>query len=198
MSFIELVKNRRSIRKYKPNAVPDKVINELLEAARLAPSGCNAQPWKYVVIKDRNTINELVEQHIYHQNFVRHVPLLIVGCADATAYEANKSGIEAQINDGTQPEGVDEYMRKVFRGQELTRAERDLAVSMTYMHLQAVAIGLGTCPVGRGSFDRERLHSFLDLPLDIEPLLSLAVGYAAESPQPRPRKPLKEIIYRTI
>lgn len=198
MSFIELARKRRSIRKYKPDAVPSELIKELLEAARLAPSGCNAQPWRYVVIKDKNTINEMVEQHIYHQNFVRHVPLLIVGCGDATAYETNTDGIKAQMDNGTQPKGTDERMRDVFRGQELTRAERDLAVSMTYMHLQAAAIGLGTCPVGRGSFDRERLHSFLGLPPDIEPLLSLAVGYAAESPAPRPRKPLSEIVYKTI
>jgi nitroreductase len=66
------------------------------------------------------------------------------------------------------------------------------------MDLVAVEMGLGTCRVGRGSFDQRRLHDFLQLPQNLEPLLSLTVGYPAESPKAKPRKNQKEIIYKII
>ncbi len=61
MEFDKVISLRRSIRKYKQQGIPDQNINELLEAARWAPSGLNLQPWRYVVVKDKAMIGSIAE-----------------------------------------------------------------------------------------------------------------------------------------
>ena len=212
---MDLVRNRRSVRKYVlfptsadypiPEGSIDLVpvddlygtllINDLLEAARLAPSGCNAQPWKYVAIKDSNVIHQLREQNTFWQDFIYDVPLLIIGCAVPSEYEENKEGIESQIGVGIQSTGADERIAELFRGHELTRAIRDLAISMTHIVYRATEFDYGTCFVG--CFYRERLKQFLELPDKLYPELALAVGWCIV-PEPSPRKSLDEITYSII
>lgn len=196
MSFIELARNRKSIRVYHPRCVPDEEIKELLEAARLAPSGCNAQPWEYVVIKDRYKIHQLVDEGIYWQEFVANAPILIIGCANPSKYLTDREEIKFQMGKGIQPKGADKLIQKIFKEEELCRATRDVAISMMYIVYRAEELGLSSCFVG--SFYREKLKEFLQLPKYLEPTLSLTVGYAAESPQVRPRKSLEEITYKII
>lgn len=196
MSFIEAARKRRSIRKYKPDPVPEDVIMELLEAARLAPSGCNAQPWKYVIIKDRKVIRQLRTNKIFWQDFIYNVPLLIIGCGNLSEYDKNREGIESQMQEAIQPVNSYRSIKELFRGQELVRTTRDIRGSMDNIMYGAEELGLGTCFVG--CFYRDRLKDFLQLPKNLEPILSLTIGYPAESPEQRPRKPLSEIIYRII
>lgn len=59
-SFLELVKKRRSIRRFKPDPIPDEYVNRIIEAARWAPSGFNSQPWEFVVIKDKKLKNDVI------------------------------------------------------------------------------------------------------------------------------------------
>ena len=61
MKFIELVRKRESTRKYLSKPVPREIIDQCLEAARLAPSACNSQPWSFLVVDDKNTIDEIVK-----------------------------------------------------------------------------------------------------------------------------------------
>lgn len=196
MSFIKLVRKRRSIRKYQPKEVPEDIIKELLEAARLAPSGCNAQPWKYIIIKNKETIHQLREKEIFWQDFIYNIPLLIIGCGNPSKYKTNLEGIESQIEDGIQPKDGDKRIESIFSGDKLIRTTRDVAISMMQMAYRAQELSLGACFVG--CFYKEKLKEFLNLPKNLEPILSLSVGYAAESPQPRPRKPLDKIIYKII
>ena len=196
MSFIELARTRRSVRKYHVDPVPDEIIRELLEAARLAPSGCNVQPWRYLIIKDPEMMCCLKQEGIFWQDFVYGAPLLIIGCGDLLAYENERSGIRRQIEENIQPPDAEQRIDKVFRGSELERLKRDVAISMAHIVYRAEEIGLGTCFIG--SFYRERLAKFLTLPENIVPILSLAVGYPAENPEARPRKPLEDITYRVI
>ena len=80
MDFMEVIRKRRSIRKYKPDPVPEKVLNEVLEAARLAPSGSHLQPWHFIVVKDSQTKQKL---GIYE--WAAEAPVVIVGCTDPEA-----------------------------------------------------------------------------------------------------------------
>jgi len=196
MSFIELARKKRSIRKYKPDHIPDELIKELLEAARLAPSGCNAQPWKYIVIKDKKIIKQLLGKKIFWQNFIYNAPLIIIGCGDPLEYNKNTKGIKSQIKKGIQPIEADKKILEMFKGTELTRTTRDVTISMVNMAYRAEELGLGTCFVG--SFYGQKIKKFLQLPQNIEPILSLTIGYPAESPSPTPRKPLTEIIHKII
>lgn len=77
MEFSEIVKNRRSIRSYKSTQVPKDKINKILEAARLAPSASNRQPWHFIVVKDKAMIKKLAKQ-----DWAADAPLMIVGLAD--------------------------------------------------------------------------------------------------------------------
>jgi len=77
MDFMQVLRKRRSIRKYKPDAVPDKILEQILEAARLSPSGKNIQPYHFVVVKDHETKIKIDPN-------VAHAPVIIVGFVDPT------------------------------------------------------------------------------------------------------------------
>jgi nitroreductase len=81
----EAIEKRRSIRKFKPDSIPDEYIRELLNSARLAPSGCNAQPWRFKIVKDAATKAKLAEA-AYYQSFISKAPVVIVCCADVQGY----------------------------------------------------------------------------------------------------------------
>jgi len=83
----------------------------------------------------------------------------------------------------------------MYKGRELARAYRDCGFSMDNLGLRAKELGLGYCYVG--SFDRKKLRQFFTLPKKYEPVCAICVGYPAESPKQRPRKPLEEMIYKT-
>jgi len=77
----EAIEQRRSIRKFKPDTVPEEIIDALLDSARLAPSGCNAQPWRFKVVKDDETKHRLA-QAAYDQPFTAAAPVVLVCCED--------------------------------------------------------------------------------------------------------------------
>jgi nitroreductase len=77
MEFSEVIKNRRSIRSYKPTPVPREKINKILEAARIAPSASNRQPWHFIVVEDKEMIKKLAKQ-----SWAEETPVMIVGLAD--------------------------------------------------------------------------------------------------------------------
>ncbi|MBC7250883.1 MAG: nitroreductase family protein [Anaerolineae bacterium] len=168
-SLLNLLKSRRSIRRYKPDPVPDEMVEQLLEAGRWAPSASNRQPWQFIVIRDE-TIRKQVAQHAAYY-FVRwaHVeeaPLLIVLCGDARS--------------------------RVYR-QFL---HEDIGLAGAQIMLQARALGLGTCWIG--GLDRKAIAAILQVPEHLEVVGLLTVGFPAEDPPPPPRKPLAEIVHYDV
>jgi len=81
----EAIEKRSSIRKFKSIDIADKTIMALLESARLVPSGCNAQPWRFKIIRDEETKKQL-QALSYNQNFITQAPFVLVVCADVQAY----------------------------------------------------------------------------------------------------------------
>lgn len=79
MEFIQVIKNRRSVRKYKNDPIPDEILNKILESARLAPSGGNSQPWHFIVVKDFNKKGMLDIS-----SWAENAPVIIVGCTEAS------------------------------------------------------------------------------------------------------------------
>ena len=89
----EAIEKRRSIRKFKPDPIPEEHITALIDAARLAPSGCNAQPWRFKVVQDSETKRKLA-QAAYDQSFLARAPVVLVWCADEEGYlKGTVSGI---------------------------------------------------------------------------------------------------------
>jgi nitroreductase len=79
LEFLEVIKNRRSIRKYKQDLIPDEIITQILDAARLAPSGSNRQPWHFIVVKNPGT-----KKKLGLHPWAEEAPVIIVGCVDPT------------------------------------------------------------------------------------------------------------------
>ena len=164
MDVLTAIKERRSIRKYADKPVEEEKLQKVLEAARLSPSARNQQEWKFIVVKDPETRKKLTEEAI-GQPFVGEAPIILVCC-------------------GTEPESI---MRC---GQP--RYTVDLSIATAYMILAAYEQGLGTCWLG--SFDENKVKDILDIPEGVRVVSITPLGYPDESPAPRPRKELDEII----
>ena len=104
MGFLDLVRRRQSVRKYSPKPVPREVIDRCLEAARLAPSACNAQPWSFIVVDDETKRKELGRaafSGIHSMNrFARHAPVLVVVVTERSTYAAKLAGFFKAAADG--------------------------------------------------------------------------------------------------
>lgn len=162
MEFMEVIKKRRSIRKYKPDPVSQEDIDYILESARLAPSWANTQCWKFIVVTDPKVKEELASAG---NSWIAQAPVIIVACADPS-----KPGTK-----GDQPY----YML-------------DIGIAMEHLILAAADKGLGTCWIG--AFDEAKAKKALGVPDNIRVVASTPLGYPDQSPDPRPRKSLKEIV----
>jgi len=168
-AVLALLKGRRSIRRYRPDPVPDWMVEQLLEAGRWAPSASNRQPWAFIVVQDEAIRREVAKHAAYY--FVRwaHVeeaPLLIVLCGDAR--------------------------NPVYR-QFL---HEDVGLAGSHIMLQARALGLGTCWIG--GLDRKAIAGILQIPAHVDVVGLLTVGFPAEEPEPRERKPLAEVAHYDV
>jgi nitroreductase len=168
-SMLALVRGRRSIRLYTPDPVPDDMVEQLLEAGRWAPSASNRQPWAFIVVRDEAIRREVAQHAAYH--FIRW----------------------AQAQDAP--------LLIVLCGNAGNRIYRqflheDIGLAGAHIMLQAKALGLGTCWLG--GLDRRAIAEVLKLPDHFEVVGLLTVGFPAEYPDPRPRKPLSEIVHYDV
>lgn len=176
VKMIESIQHRRSIRKFTSDPInPDK-LQLVLQAARLAPSGNNKQPWAFIVIQSSEQ-RQAVMEACHKQTWMMTVPAFIVAVADTAERVETNPG---QYLDETSPQW------------ELKRAIRDTAIATGYLQLEADAQGLGTCWVG--FFVQSEIRPVLGIPDDKFVLGVIAIGYPAEQPAAKPRKPLSEIV----
>jgi nitroreductase len=193
MEVRDAITRRRSIRKYEDKPVPKEVARELFDAARLAPSGCNAQPWRFCAVEDRELVEKLRERAAFRQGFVYRAPLILVCCGDPSAYIGRHGG-EYQVEEGSVP--ADAAARKemfsIVEGKEALRAVRDVSIASAFLVLRAEELGLGTSYIGL--IDEQVLKEVLNIPAHFVIPFVITVGYHADSPSPRPRKALGDII----
>jgi len=166
MEFYELLKKRKSVRKYKPDLVPDEVLNRILEAGRIAPSAKNIQPWHFIVIKD-SEIKRKVAEVCRGQHWIADADVIICGCS----------------------------LEKIAWGRMggyMSSFAVDLAIAMDHMILAATNEGLGTCWIG--AFDEKKVKEILQVPDDVRVVALTPIGYSAEEPKDRGRKGINEIV----
>lgn len=201
MNVKDAISKRRSIRRFKPDPVPDELILQLLESARLAPSGSNTQPWRFIVVKDAETRQKL-QSASYNQRHVGQAPVIIACCADIKAFGKFPERIEELIAAGALPEKSREVfvpslkkegMSADIKWHLLIAATGNTDIAIEHMALQAVELGLGTCWVRW--FDDNKVKETLEIPKNIEIIALLPVGYPAEEPPQRPRFPMDKIVY---
>jgi nitroreductase len=192
MDVREAIARRRSIRKFSTQRVSDEAVTELIEAARLAPSGCNVQPWTFIVVRDGAVIEDLRAHKAFRQNFVYAAPLIIVCCGDPKAYRG-KLGGEGQVEEGSVPgdEKARAEMFSIVEGKEDLRTVRDVSIASAFLVLRATELGLGTSFIGL--IDDRALQKVLGIPDDWVIPFAVIAGHPLESPKQRPRKQLKDI-----
>ncbi len=169
MDILEIIKGRRSIRNFKTENLPEQAVEKLVEAARWAPSAGNIQPWKFIIVR-KPEIKKRLAKAALEQAFVEEASVVIVVCAD-----------ENRSSQGYGNRGGTLY------------CIQDTAAAIQNIHLAAYALGLGTCWIG--AFDEEETRKILKIPQGIRPVAIIPVGYPAESPQSRNRRPLGEIVH---
>ena len=164
MEFLELVRSRYSVRAYEPTPVEEEKLQMVLDAARLAPTAANRQPFRLIVIATEGREAEL--QRIYAASWFTQAPLIICAC--------------------TVP---DEAWVRV---DGKSYADVDVTIAMDHLILAARSLDLGTCWVA--DFDPAVAREILGLPDDVEPVAFTPLGYPADQLRPKPRKPLSELV----
>lgn len=174
--MIKEIKTRRSIRNYIDKPVEDEKIIMLIESARLAPSGSNTQPWRFIVVRSELTKQKLAEVSA-KQQWMLTAPVFIVCVAD----------IRCRIS-----ENVNILVNEHSPEEEVKQIIRDTAIAVGYILLEAERLGLGTC--WEAWYTQEEIRPILNIPNDKYVVGILTVGYANEMPETRPRKKLEELI----
>ena len=164
MDFYATLEARRSVRKYSSDPVEQDKLDRILNAARIAPSAANRQPWHFFVIQNAEKREAL--KAAYAQDWFTSAPVIICACA--------KTSEAWQRSDGA------------------NYAFIDVAIAFEHLVLAATAEGLGTCWIG--AFKPEEVKRVLDLADDLHPVAMTPMGYPSESPAPRPRKQIDQIV----
>lgn len=203
MELIEAIKSRRSIRKFKSDAIPDNYIYELIEAARLAPSGTNLQPTRYVIIKSIEAKSKLKE--CTPLPFVSEAPVIIACCIDTNSVSLTNDRMtelrEAQAFVDTPLDKEYPKRDSSSKGSVNTEAVKsylnlNAAIAIDHITLRAVDLGLGSCWVMM--FDKEKVKKLLELDKNYDVVALLPIGYPAQSPAQRPRFSMDKVILKEI
>jgi len=174
MELLKVMSERRSVRTYLPDPVPDETIIEILEAGRAAPSWANTQVCRYIVVKD-GTVKAHLQEALGPSNPARdamvQAPVIICLCA--------KRGVSGFKKGAPVTDKGDWFMF-------------DAGIAMEHIVLAAWNFGLGTVHVG--SFDAPRAEEVLQIPDGFSIVAMTPVGYFTVAPPPVPRKALKELV----
>jgi nitroreductase len=164
VDFSALIRARYSVRGYKPVPVEEEKLLQVLEAARLAPTAANRQPFQVIVIHTAGREQEL--GRVYGAKWFTQAPLIlaIVGLPE----------------------------QAWTRGDGKNYCDVDAAIVMDHIVLAAADLGLGTCWIG--AFHAAAVRTVLGLPGDAEPIALTPLGYPADEPHPKQRKPLAELV----
>lgn len=169
MNFLELAKNRYSVRNYKSDPVKKEDLMYVLEAGRIAPSAVNYQPWEFLVITQKDGLEKA--HQIYHRDWFREAPIVIILL-------------------GNHEQGWK-------RADNKDHTDIDVAIATDHMTLAATDRKLGTCWVC--NFDKKKTIDLFQLPDHLEPIVILPLGYPNSTTDPNrhteKRKPASDIIH---
>lgn len=164
MDVIKAIRDRRSVRAYQAKKIPQDVLEKVMDAARLAPSANNRQPWRFVVVSDEAK-RQALARAAKEQQFVAEAPVIVA----AVALEPER----------VMTCGVPTYAV-------------DLAIAVDHITLAAVQHGLGSCWIG--AFYQDDVKNILSVPADLKVAALLTLGYPSDQARFKNRKELAEIV----
>jgi nitroreductase len=165
LEFFDLIAQRYSVRLYRSDPVEEEKLEKILQAAQIAPTAANCQPYKIIVIHTQGRQTEL--RRIYNREWFSQAPIIL--CA---------VGVPALG-----------WIRSEDKRRYL---DVDVAIVMDHVILAATNLGLGTCWIA--AFNSRAAREILHLPDEVEPLIFTPLGYAADQPGVKERKPLSELV----
>jgi nitroreductase len=208
-SFLELAKSRRSIRRFRPDSIPDDYVDKIIEAARWAPSGFNLQPWEFVVIKDKKLKDEVIriirpprpagasgfskmeemcepwmrqkmQPWLDPEMEFQNAPVLILLFGDTRT----QVGFPMVVR-------YDPHMRQSIYNSSLANA-------FLYMHLAATTLGLASqwVSIVASPYNHCLLKNLLHIPTEMEVYDMVALGYPAYKSRPKLMRPLEKMVHR--
>lgn len=173
-SFLELVRSRQSDRSYLDKPVEQDKIDRILEAARLAPSACNSQPWKFVVVTDpgkRMLVADATASKILSMNhFSKQAPVQLVLIEENANFTSSVGGW-----------ATNKHYPHI-----------DLGIVASHICLAATDEGLGSCMIGW--CDEKKIRKALDIPKDKRVMMVILLGYSAQKLREKKRKTIEEIV----
>ena len=201
--LLELLKKRRSHHGYKPDPVPEEMVEKIIDAARWAPSGANSQPWEFVVVTDKNKREQFVEFFKEQAEISYRV--------EQTRGAARRFPIYRKPPKGTpgfalapvyiivcgDPRTREAYPLKAKQDRGDSNYYSSLASALLYMHLAATALGLGSQWVTSSAQDlmQGRLKNLLDIPYELEIYDTMVIGYSIAGAKPRNVRSKDEIVH---
>ena len=180
MKFIDIVRQRRSVRKYSDRPVPRADIERCLEAARLAPSAQNSQPWNFAVISGRDRVEEFGAR-------------AFTGIYAPTSFARKASAIVVML---ARPGFVANVLGRQI--QDITFWLLDMGIAGEHLVLQAQELGIGTCWIGWFDMKAVRKHFALPAGWKIAGLIAMGYPEAEAGAGSRKRRTLKDIVYKWI
>jgi coenzyme F420-0:L-glutamate ligase/coenzyme F420-1:gamma-L-glutamate ligase len=197
-NLTDALKRRRSVRKYLPKSLPLATVRGLLEVVKWAPSAHNAQPWRFIVLFTASRKNDLA-----------------VAMGEAWRTAMIKAGIPTDVREGLIQASIERFseapvllvalltLEEMIRYDDVSDQanERDLAVQSLGAALQTLLLaasskGIGACWYCAPVFCKNAVRKVLSIPEDVEPQAIVTLGYPAEKPKKRDRKPLHEYSYK--
>jgi nitroreductase len=170
--FDDIIRERRSVRRYLDRPVEQEKLRAVIEAARLAPSACNAQPWRFVAVTEKQTRERLLREGLggaVPNTWAQTAPCVVVACSDLQLFTHTL---------GETVQGVHYHLI-------------DLGIALEHLVLKATELGLGSCYIGW--FRGKQIARVLDLPGSWKAECLVTLGYPESVPEASPRKPLEEI-----
>jgi nitroreductase len=172
--MLELVISRQSDRKYSDKEVEKEKLDRILEAARMAPSACNAQPWKFIVVTNpelREKVAEAASAKLLGMNsFVGQAPVMLVIVREQPNFSSKLGG--------------------AIKNKDYSLI--DIGIASENICLQASAEGLGSCMIGW--FDEAMLRNILDIPKSKRVELIITLGYSMSEYRVKRRKPGEQTV----
>ena len=202
-AILDIMKTRRSIRRYKQKDVPDELLYKIMEAGRWSPSGDNGQPWRFIIVRDPDTKKALGKiategsgRRFTAEYFTGKMQERFEGLKDeekkARAFKKLRSGVVSSFLADAP------VIIMVCALLDVWDVPYDASMALQNMQLMAHTLGLGTCVVVAPVSDMRddiKTMALLKIPHGYKIVSPLAVGYPDESPNPRPRWALEDIVY---
>ena len=206
-ALLELVKKRRSIRRFKPDPVPDELVQKIIEVARWAPSGFNMQPWEFVVVKDPALRGKIVEAvNVYFEQSVEMEktreawqgrPWRLSGMKDTKGDFSEAPVYIILLGDNRTKAGLPMGVRYDPHRRETIHTS-GLAHAFVYMHLAATTLGLAGQWISavQTAYAHTAIKKMIGIPTELEIYDMMALGYPAIKPNEKFIRPLESMVHR--